>query len=220
MKKFLYLTACCLFISGMALAEYVNPNDSGIYDKYQVIYSPSGKYFAQGGMVEDRIVLTKKTGVGSGGYSEYYKNDQLAFTLGSNFEFVSGPKLIAVHNNDLTFSEVVYNKGKFSEKKMSVAEVQAVFPDVKIIKISEFHKGEYTLRKGLFETVRVLILNDVGDDFYRYSFRPSSVKKTDVAGLIEISDMDDVEFSHYSNNNDLYPEYEIDVEWDWFGILS
>ncbi len=212
MRKVLF-AAILAFITLPAQAlEYFD----GMYDGYQLIYSPGGNYFAPGGMFEDRIVLTKKNSAGSGVYSVYYKNDKLAFALGSNFEIIINGRLIACHNANLTFYNVVYKKGKFAEKKMTAKEVQALFPSVKVVKLSEFVKHRLILYKKPFETIEVLLFNDTKQDFYKYSFEPKYVKKTDIAGLIEIPESGRITFSHYGEDNQAYPRYIIDVRLKWF----
>ena len=186
MKKIIVFVAVSLFVLGNTKAISAQEFD-GIYDKYQVIYSPSGKYFATGGMVEDRIVLSKKTSPGSGSYSEYYYSDgKLAFALGSNFEFIIGSKLIAVHNNDLTFYEITYKNKKFREKKLGINSVKKLFPEARIIKISQFKNGVMTIEKDPSKKLHLILLNDTKRDFYKYSYTPASVKTTDVTALLEI----------------------------------
>ncbi|WP_428897460.1 hypothetical protein Dip518_001250 [Parelusimicrobium proximum] len=209
MKKLLLLCSVLLASAGICAAQ----DFEGIYNNYQVVLYPHTGVFATGGMAESRIVLTKKTTSGSGSYSEYYLSDgQPAFALGSNFEFVKAGRLIAVHNADLTFYEVKYKKGDFKEKKLSVRAVQKLFPDAKILKMSKFKKGVYELPLKDGKPVKILLVNDTKRSFYRYSFMPAEIKKTDVAGLIEVDKPMTITFSHFQMNNKDYPLYTIKVK--------
>lgn len=212
MKKiWIGVAACLLAGAGFQMAEA--RDCEGVYAGEQVVYFPSSKFFASGGMAEGRIVLSKKTSSGSGSYSEYYYPDgKLAMVLGSNFEFLKDGKLIASHNADLTFYNVVYKKGVFKEKKLCAHKIQRLFPNVKIIKISKFKKGRYTLTLPPDGQLRVLLLNNTKANFYRYGFTPSDVKTTDIAGLIEITKPGKIEFSHFGEDSKIYPKYTLIVK--------
>ncbi len=211
MKK--SLSFIIFFILAIVLVPFANAETiEGIYDNYQIIYSPSSNSFAPGGMAEDRMVLAKKTSSGSGSYSSYFLQDKEVITLGSNFEFIKDGKLIACHNSNLTFYNVVYADGKFSEKQMTEKEVQELFPDAKIIKISQFSKGKFKVSKPAGKDLEIILLNDTDKDFYKYSYNPSEVKKTDIAGLIEISKPGKIEFSHFGENTKNSPKYIIEVK--------
>ncbi len=208
MKKLMLLVLPFVFAL-TARAEV--PYFDGIYDGYQVVYSPTAKAFMTGGMAEDRIVLSKKTSSGTGGYSEYFAHGKSVLTLGSNFEFVMGKDLIAVHSADLKFYKVGYKKGAFFEKKMSYGDVKNLFPGVTVIKMSKFKKGEYTLTKEAGKDLDVLLFNDTKQNFYKYSFTPATVKNTDIAGLIKIKNTGKIEFAHYGDNTAASPKYTLTV---------
>lgn len=208
MKRFLSICVTLLMVSSAVYAHCY----SGVYNDYQVVYSPSANTWSNGGMVEDRVVLTKKTSDGTGSYSQYYdKNGVLVIALGSNFEFLKDGKFIASHNAELKFYNVVYNEGKFSEVLMNETEVQNLFPDAEIIKVSQFKDGKYKIKKRPFEKKKVLLLNDTDGYYHKYSFAPSNVKKTDIAGLITISKFGKIKFSHCGVNNEMFPMLQINV---------
>lgn len=214
MKKIFSLVVA-LVISVVPLVNAAESSDydfDGVYDGYQVVYSPSANFFSNGGMVEDRIVLTKRTSVGSGSYSEYYLEDKLVLSLGSNFEFLKDGRLIAVHNHDLTFYEVIYKDGEFFEKKMNEEEIKEIFPKAQIIKISEFENKEVSIRKLPFQKLEVLLLNDTEQYFYKYFYEPKDVQKTDVKGLLEISEYGKIEFSHFGQDSESDPKLTIKIK--------
>lgn len=176
-------------------------NFEGLYENYQAVYTPSSGTWSSGGMAEDRIVLTKKTSVGTGSYSEYYYSDgSLAASLNSNYEFLKEGMLIAVDNAKLKYSKVVYTDSKFEELPLTCEELKKIFPNAEIIKISQFKNNKITIKKGLFKEKTVLLVNDTDGYFHKFTFKPESVKKTDVKGLITLSKYGKVEFSHYGDN--------------------
>ena len=187
----------------MCFAGIANACDlEGLYDNYQAVYMPSTKTWATAGMAEGRIVLTKKTTQGSGSYSEYYYgNGKLAAALKSNFEFIKDGKLIGVDNAGLKYYELKYNTKtkKFVETPLCEKELQKLFPNTKIVKISEFTNNEYTVRKPFFKDKKILLVNDTAKYFHKYTYKPSKVQPTDIKGLIKVYRMGNVKFSLYGD---------------------
>lgn len=199
MKKFL-LILTVLFMSVQFVSAH---NFEGIYDKYQAVYIPSTNTWTTGSMAKDRIVLDKKTSTGTGSYSEYYYNNgKPAMALSSNFEFIKDGRLITANNAELKYGEVVYKQGKFVEKSLSTEELQKIFPNVEIVKISQFQNGKLKIKKGWFDIKTVLLLNDTDKNFYKYSYKPNCVKTTDITGLITFKHIGRVVFSHYGDKVD------------------
>lgn len=198
MKRGLLILAILLLSTPVVNAESFD----GIYDKYQAVYIPSTKVWTTGSMAGDRIVLKKKTSTGTGSYSEYYYNNgKQAIALSSNFEFIKDGRLITVNNANLKYGELIYQKGKFIEKPLSFGELQKIFPDTEIIKISQFQDGKLKIKKGWFNKKTILLLNDTKEYFHKYSFKPSNVKETDVTGLVTLKRIGIVTFSHYGEDN-------------------
>ncbi len=199
MKKFLLVITMLLLSMPFVNAE----NFEGLYDKYQAVYIPSTHTWTTGSMAADRIVLQKRTSAGTGSYSEYYSNNgEQMIALSSNFEFIENGRLITVNNAELKYGELVYQKGKFVEKPLSYTELQEIFPDVEIIKISQFKDGKLKIKKGWFNRKTILLFNDTDKYFHKYSFKPACVKETDITGLISLKHIGKVTFSHYGDNND------------------
>ena len=204
-KKLLILFSVIFF--GIQIAQAYDFDS--IKENEQAVYSTQAKIWTKGGMTDDRIVLTKKMSPGSGGYSEYYYNDgKIAVPLTSNFEFLFDGKLITVNNADLEFNEIVYENGIFSEQPLPVEEIQKIFHDVEIVKISQFENGEITIKKGWFKEKTVLLLNDTDLTFYKYSYRPdNSIKNPYITGLITLKKRGKITFSHYGDKEDMLTIY-------------
>lgn len=199
MKKILLVLA--VLFMGIQLVQA--QNFEGLYNNYQAVYLPSTNSWSTGSLADDKVVLTKKTSVGSGSYSEYYySNGKQAAALSSNFEFIKDGRLITVNNAELKFGELVYRDGKFVEKSLSDADIESMFPGVEIVKISQFTDGKLKIKKGWFDNKTILLVNDTDKNFYKYSFKPSYVKETDITGLITFKRMGKVTFSHYGDDTD------------------
>ncbi len=205
MKKF--ITGLFTLVFALCISCIANAADiEGIYDKGQAVYIPSANVWSTGAMSEGRIVLTKKTTDGSGNYSQYfYGNGKLAIALKSNFEFVTNGKLIGVDNASLKYYKINYNKKtkKFSQTLMNEKELQALFPDAKIVKISQFENNEFTLKKQFFKDRTILLLNDTDKYFHKYTFNPKYVQTTDIKGLITVKHFGKVKFSLFGDKTNM-----------------
>lgn len=196
MKK-LILIMGILLLACPAFAGKMTP----VLSSTQVVYSPVANVWSTGSMVEDRIVLSKKTSPGTGNYSIYsYSNGDEAFMLGSDYEFIFEGRLIACHNADLKIFEVVYNGKNFEEKELTQGQIKQIFPNAEIILISHFIDNKITVRKSPFKKRDFLLLNDTDKNFHKYSFHPQSVKFSPVAGLFRASAIGKITFSHFGED--------------------
>ncbi len=206
-KAFFILTAASLFFAHNCFAII---NIDKIYDKYQIVYLPSSNSFTTGSMQDDRIVLRKAASVGTGGYSTYfYSNGHMAFKLPTNFEFIKDSRLIACDNAYLKYHEVYYKQGKFYMKDVSFEEMAQMFPNAEVVKISDFKNKKLTI-----ETKKdyILLFNDTDEYFYKYTTSPKEIESTDIKGLIDVSKVKTMTFSHYGDDNEMYKKYEIVIK--------
>ncbi len=203
MKKILILLSVIFLGINMVYAY------DSIKDNEQVVYSTKSKQWYKEGNLDGEIVLTKIMSQGSGGYSEYYfDNGKIAVPLTSNFEFLYEGRLITVNNADLEFNEIVYENGIFMEKQLPVEDVQKIFPDAEIIKISQFKDDKIKIKKGWFKQKTVLLYNDTDATFYKYSYSPdNSIKDPCITGLITLKKRGVITFSHYGDEEDMLTIY-------------
>ena len=179
----------------------------------QIVFSPEQNAWIRTSSEHDGITLTRKVTSGTGSYSRYLYNDGTeAFTTGSNYDFIFDGKLIAVHNAELKIFEVVYNGEDFSEKPLDETVIKKIFPDAKILKISQFNDRKLTIQKPVFKTEKYLLLNDTEQYFYKYSFKPEKIHRTSFAGLFETSKSGKITFSHFNENTEAFPKYVIRIK--------
>lgn len=192
MKKSV-LILMALFTCLSCFAGEMNP----VLTNTELLYSSKEKTFSVGKASGNQIQLSKHTSTGTGNYSIYtYNNNKIM--LGSNYEFLFEGRLISCHNADLKLFEVVYNGKNFEEKQLTDAQIQTIFPDAEIIKISQFNQDKkLTVKKHFLEKKDFLLLNDTDKYFHKYSFHPQSVKFTPVAGLFKASTIGKITFSHF-----------------------
>ncbi len=208
MRKILLLLS--LFLTTSLLANAYE----GIYENSQVIYNPTTKHFSAKGDAPSRIVLTKKTSSGTGSYSEYYApNGKLVLMTGGNFEFIDDGRLISVHNAELKFFKIVFEDGEYKEIELDENEVQKLFPDSKIIKISDFIDNKYTLHKTFLKKKKILILNDTNQNFYKYSWNLKSCTDKEITGHLTVRYPITLKFSHFNDNSKDFPALKIYVKY-------
>lgn len=216
MKKTLILAAIIFLTGTTAVQAY---DFTPVNDNQIIQYSPALKTWRDGmAPAEDNITFMKKTSAGTGSYSIYYNSvNTNADQIGSNFEFITlDGRLIACNNAALKFFELTVENGKLVEKKLSDEQIKEIFPNVEIIKISQFKDKKYTIGRKPFEKKEFLLLNDTDEYFHKYSFKPRYIKKTPIAGLFELERYEQITFSHYQDDNERFPAYTINVRFELF----
>ncbi len=184
-----------------------------IKEKQYVYYNPQTTKWSTSQTSPKDIRLMYKMFVGSGGFSEYYNNKgKLAIGPFTNMEFINNGDFIGVDNANLKFVKYVYHNGYFNIAQLDDAYIRKLFPNTKIIKISEFKNNEITIYKKPFEKQDYLIINDTKNGFYKYSYKPKNVQKTYITALVSISKFGKITFSHYGDDNDLFPALKIFVK--------
>lgn len=148
---------------------------------------------------------------GSGSYSEFYNSDgSFAFNTGCQYEFIYKGSLIGYSNPDLKFYDFTLTNGELVRRELTFEEIQALFPDYKIIKISEFSPNTNSLKiKKDKHNFKIILLNDTDRNFYHYSFTSGNARfKTYLlTGFIDIKKKGMIQFSHFGENTANFPWY-------------
>ncbi len=160
---------------------------------------------------KDNDYFIKFISDGTGSYSEFYNSDgSFAFNTGCQYEFIYKGDLIGYSNQDLKFYDFTLADGELTRRELSLEEVQTLFPDYKIIKISEFSPNTNSLKiKKEKLNFKIIVLNDTDRNFYHYSFSSGNAKfKTyPLAGFIDVKKKGMIQFSHFGENTDNFPWY-------------
>lgn len=146
--------------------------------------------------------------------SEYlYPDETFAFSTNCNYEFLNGKDLIGYSNSDLKFYDFAFLNGELTKRELTEEEVQALFPNFKIIKISEFSPNTNSLKiKKHGHNEKIIILNDTDKTFDNYTFTSGNAKFNtyELAGFVEITKKGMIQFSHFGENTQVTP---------WFILL-
>ena len=205
MKKFLLTVVIfSLTLTANANLEYKNIKEEGKLKLVEDTWTTKVER-------KDSDYFIKFISTGTGNYSEFYKSDgDFAFTTGCQFEFIHNGDLIGYSNQDLKFYDFSLIGGEITRRELSEEEIQVLFPDYKIIKISQFSPNTNSLKvKKDKHHFKVIILNDTDKNFYHYSFTSgnSKFKTYPLAGFLDIRRKGMIQFSHFGDNTKESPWY-------------
>ena len=157
-------------------------NFEGVYDNEKIVFSPSANYWTCSEM-----------------FSSNYTYKCGEFNLTSDFEFLYEGRLIGVDNNNLKFYEIIYVNNKFEEIPLSYNQLQMLFTDVDVIKISDFSSGTYTVINNN-EKKEIILYNDTDEKFNNYAFTPElSIINKDIKADIVLPKRGKVIFADISD---------------------
>ena len=163
---------------------------------------------------KEQDYLIKFISDGSGNYSEFYNSDgTFAFSTDCQYEFLHKGDLIGYSNQDLKFYDFTYAEGKLNKRELTADEISALFPDYKIVKISDFSTNTNSLKlKKEGHNFKIIILNDTDKNFYHYSFSSNNGKfeTYPLTGFINVTKKGMFQFSHFDDNTESTP---------WFILL-
>lgn len=163
---------------------------------------------------KEQDYLIKFISDGSGNYSEFYNSDgTFAFSTDCQYEFLHKGDLIGYSNQDLKFYDFAYAEGKLNKRELTEDEISELFPDYKIVKISDFSTNTNSLKlKKEGHDFKIIILNDTDKNFYHYSFSSNNGKfeTYPLTGFINVTKKGMFQFSHFGDNTETTP---------WFILL-
>lgn len=99
-------------------------------------------------------------------YQRKYLNKNLS--LENVTTFIKNGKLYTFDYSNLKMDEIVLQDGNFKGKKLSISEIQKLYPSVKIIKVSDFKNGYLTIVQNA-SSQTYLLLSDTDYSEYNYN---------------------------------------------------
>lgn len=172
----------------------INENDNIFYNKNLNVWPKEEN--------KNDISLIKKISEGTGSYSIYYYDiNTPAFILSSNYEFIDNNNLIGIDNANLKYNKIIYKDSKFIEQPLTIEELKNIFKNAEIIKISAFKNNKIKIKKPLFKTKEILLVNNTDKYFHKYFINPEKNGNKNIKGLITLDKkFKKVEFSHPSGD--------------------
>jgi len=170
-------------------------------------YSPSANTWSRTAKADDAITISKSGAV-------YKPENSDAFTLKSDYAFISKNKFAAVNNSNLKVYTAVYKDGKFTPSEMSAQQVQAMFDDVKVLAVSKMQNDMITVKRTPFTTSTCMIVNDTNADFTDYIFSPTSVQRSPIKGMFLVRQVGKIKFVKNGDMQKKYPYLQIFIRND------
>lgn len=170
-----------------------------IKNEDKVFYSQENSIWLKEPETNNEQILTKTLFEGAGSYSIYNKEDgSLAFALATDCELINNGKLIIVDNNILKYYKLEYNDGSIEQIELTDEEIQGVFPEAEIFKLSQIESDNKIWLHKPFRKERTLILvNDTDKFFHGINCKSKNVQNPEIKGLIKISRYGIIRFTHF-----------------------
>lgn len=211
MKKTLFLILSLLLFCSFSYAYTADPGVmNAIKDNQIVDYNPATQMWSRNLGLKD-YVFTKHISVGTGSYSEYFLGDK-QFDTNTTYEFLYNGKLIGYSGHLLKFFDLTFDGSNFKAVELTKDQVQTLFPDVKIIMVSEFENNEITIESPIFRKRAYMILNDTDRDFYKYQFEYYKTENSYFKGIFETRFPRVFVYSHFKSRDEMFPILKINVK--------
>lgn len=167
------------------------------------------------------IILQLKLPEGNGAYTSYnlltgnvqVPKEEVWIGEGSQ-EFLKDKKLYSYFPKSFEFYEVQFNGVKFITRKLADKELEDIFKGYKLIKVSDLKKGNYSVDYSNGNN-KFLVINDIGEDFYKYYIVPNESKKLEIgefSNQFKVSGNVDIKIQRLEGCSKAYPCYEINVK--------
>jgi len=136
---------------------------------------------------------------GFGNFYDYLDSEKnFAFSTNCEYEFIYQNELIGYSNRDLKFYSIAYQNGALSKKELSKEQIEEMFPNYKVVAISEFSEKTNSLKiKKNFGDLKIILYNDTEKTFDYFTFSSGNVKfkKYDLRGFLTVQDSGMVQFA-------------------------
>lgn len=200
MKKFFLIVLFSLICTGIEASE---SHHNALLDGDIAVYSKENSTWSNIALGKDEIVIKKTLVEGVGSHSIYNKEDNtLAFALSTNYEIISNGKFIIIDNDLLKYYKMIYENGDFEQVELTTEEIQEIFPNAEIFKISTIDEDNKIWIHKPFRKKRTLILvNDTERFFHKISCRWKNIQNSEIKGLITIPRYGIITFKHFGERD-------------------
>ena len=210
MKRLLVSIFLLVFLSPVFASEIPGFKYKDIGLKSKISYNPSTNKWTNHVNKGDSYFIKTK------GFVKYFdyldSNKSFAFSTDCEYEFIAGDFFIGYSNKDLKFYSFSLINGKLLKRELSQDEMQALLPEYKVIKISEFSPNTNSVKiKKDSINLKVLLVNDTNRNFDGYIFTSGNaeIETYPMSGLLKVSSPGMIQFSSKLGTSSENPWYII-----------
>ena len=133
------------------------------------------------------------------------------FIADGSIEFLNGNKLYTYFPRTFEYFEIVFNGFNFVMRRLETNDILNLFKDYKIIKLSDFANRKLDLKYSK-EKSNYIIMNDIGESFYRYYITADDNNKIQIdefSNQFSIKEPVKIKLQRFEGCTKSYPCYEI-----------
>ena len=171
---------------------------------------------------KNEIILQVQAPEGNGGYTSYnlitgnaqVPKEDVWVGEGSQ-EFLKGKKLYSYYPKTFEYYELIFNGVKFVPRKLSKDEIKTLLKGYELIYVSELKKASVSLDFSRRHN-KFAVINDIGDDFYKYYIIPNDSKKMEIGDFSDQFILKDnninIKLQRLEGCSKAYPCFDINVK--------
>ncbi|MBR1461149.1 hypothetical protein IJ596_05910 [bacterium] len=133
------------------------------------------------------------------------------FISEGSIEFIVGNKLYTYHPRTFEYFEIVFNGFNFVMRRLETNAITKLFPDYKIIKLSDFNNRKLDINISK-DKQNYIIINDIGESFYRYYITTDDINKIEInqfSNQFSFNEPLKIKLQRFEGCTKSYPCYEI-----------
>ena len=171
---------------------------------------------------KNEIILQVQAPEGNGGYTSYnlitgnaqVPKEDVWVGEGSQ-EFLKGKKLYSYYPRTFEYYELIFNGVKFVPRKLSKDEIKTLLKGYELIYVSKLKKASVSLDFSRRHN-KFAVINDIGDDFYKYYIIPNDSKKMEIGDFSDQFILKDnninIKLQRLEGCSKAYPCFDINVK--------
>ena len=205
MKKIFLSIFLCITVMLTVCAESMpNLKYKNIGNKDKISYSSENGWSKK---------IDKKTGnyyIKTKGFGSFYDyvdaEKRFAFSTNCEYEVLYNNRLIGYSSRDLKFYDMDYSNGVLTKQELSKEEVEQIFPDYKVVALSEFSPKTNSLKiKKHLGDLKIILFNDTDKTFDNFKFTSGNAKfeQYSLKGFLTVSKPGMIQFSRIGDKDRL-----------------
>ena len=196
-KTLLILFLLVLTMTQVSASELLGIKYKNIPYKTKISYNKDTSEWSYKVNSKNDLYFIKTKGFGN--YSDYLNSEKdFAFTNDCEYDFIAEGMFVGYSNSDGMFYKFDFSEGVLTKSPLSYDEVALIFPEYRIIRMSEFspETNALKIKKG-FGDLKVIIFNDRGIDLNGYTFTTgnSEIENYKLSGFVNIKKKGMVQFA-------------------------